>query len=212
MSTFFTPVARNLHSGYTPQAFQKLCKTFLTTHYNIHELPCWQEGRVFVSGGLFPRLYYGQFIRDVDFYCNDAAAMNEMFEYLSNRSFVNTSSARAMETNTFRRLAGTSHSVDLIGFHEPRNRTYPLASFDFTICRFVYDRDGLTYLPQDWDDLINKRLVYTGNLGVRSRNNNSYTRIRKYEGFGFRISALDRDRIIEHRESLPEISEADSEY
>lgn len=208
------PLNSLVYTRYSPQVFQLYCKTFFNENFNTMKYTrAWEDGRVFVSGGLFPRLYYGKPVRDIDIYCSDELAFNELYSYfIQEFSAANISSERAMQGNQFRKLVTRNFEIDLIGFHNPKNRTYPFHSFDFTICRFVYDKDGLTFAVEDWQDLINKKLVYTGNLGVRSRNNNSYRRITKYEQLGFTISALDRDRIIEHRESQPQLTDADSQY
>lgn len=149
----------------------------------------------FVAGGIFPRLYHNAPIRDVDLFATSNASFAEVQNLL-----LNTTGLQYLEDESHGNLAkfegpNGEYQIDLV--NSPRRQTrnaYSLVEkFDFTISRVFMERTAAGFninsvSPDDFKDIAEHRLTFTGKLLFGTQRNNTLTRMLKYTKLGYKIT------------------------
>lgn len=158
-------------------SFSTRCKLFLDP-YIPDPYSC------FVAGGIFPRLYHNLNIRDVDIFTKS----DDSFEGLR-KDYVDAKYTEVTSSRDYVRFFDpqTSFYVDLINFHSPKSLAW-IGTFDFTICRLSYSCNSLGYYTEeDFNDIKNRKLIFTGRSNRSAGSNNLLTRAKKYIDLGFTL-------------------------
>jgi len=146
----------------------------------------------FVAGGVFPRIFHGLPVRDIDLYTKDVQKTIDFYAslgyiYAAGSVQSNYVSMYLPKEGKGKKLIPHIH-LDIIGFHFDKTPNY-INSFDFGICQVAMTTD--TFVVRHASDIESKRLVFNGNYAVPvsygHMKNNILTRINKYTRLGFTI-------------------------
>lgn len=148
----------------------------------------------FIAGGIFPRLYHNAPIRDVDLFATSNAHFAEIQNLL-----MNTVGLQYLEDESHANLAkfelNGEYQIDLVNSprRQTRNPFSLVEKFDFTISRVFMERTAAGFnissiSPDDFKDIADHRLTFTGKLLFGTQKNNTLTRMLKYTKLGYKIT------------------------
>jgi hypothetical protein len=161
--------------------FAKKCYSFL-----VNFVP-FEQTKIFVAGGFFPRFFHGLPIRDVDVYVNwDYEGVKR--QYLD-AGWEIVSAPTYNSNYCVLRSKDYSFTIDLVGFHEPKHVDY-VTSFDIETSMVAVDSSFFYISAETFKQIKEKQLVFNSETNFLNDRfgNNTIDRMLKYRDLGFSVS------------------------
>jgi len=155
--------------------FEKKCRDFLQNY-----VP-WNKERLFVSGGVFPRLYHDLPMADIDIFANDDEAFQIALVEFKDAGFY---TKHGPTRQKFCKLvAPDGQRVELISFHDPRGTAW-CHTFDFAHCMsWMNENDFARSHVLDQKSILINRIMKFYRIGSK----NVLSRLKKYLDLGYTI-------------------------
>jgi hypothetical protein len=152
---------------------EQIAKRFtpLLKNFNGH---CW------IAGGAIVSMIIGKPINDTDMYFE-----SKRDRLIAAERFANLGSTYVKKLRLGGKFSLKEQEFDLLHLGKTPEET--INNFDYTICCVAFDNKGELYChPSFWEDIKERKLVYTGN-NTTHKNCNKAKRLVKYLSKGFSI-------------------------
>ena len=151
-------------------------------------LPCW------VAGGYLLSYFTSRPWRDIDIYFPSDRLKNQAVQNLIDKdySLMDNFDGNVIKGGSAKLLDKNNNNIELM--HRGNTPTETIQQFDFTICCCSLNNDGiLEYHHNYFDDVYNRRLVYTGTSPYVDFYRRM-SRLKKYVSKGY---GIDQDNLIQ---------------